>query len=175
MQVHIFSHADTYDRHAGRLGARLYARVVEDAAAEDLPDGARVLDVGTGPGRIPRALKAKRPEWTVDGVDIEPKMIEYARGRDPENRVTFTVGDVAALPYPDASFDLIVSSISQHHWADVEGGVRDLRRVIRPGGQVWIYDARFALGKALRAAQKSFDSVRKERKSLLIARLTARA
>src|SRR3954463_9711577 len=95
--THAFANAERYDRHAGRLGAKLYAKVVADAAASGLPDGARVLDVGTGPGRIPRALAAERPTWVIDGVDIEPRMIEYARGRDPEGRVTFTVGDVAAL------------------------------------------------------------------------------
>jgi ubiquinone/menaquinone biosynthesis C-methylase UbiE len=89
-------------------------------------------------------------------------MIEYARRQDPSHRVTFTVGDVAALPYPDATFDLIVSSISQHHWADVEGAVRDLRRVLHPGGRLWIYDVRFALGRARREAQKTFATVRKE-------------
>ncbi|MFF5291793.1 class I SAM-dependent methyltransferase [Paractinoplanes globisporus] len=179
--AHLFANAERYDRHAGRLGAKLYAKVVADAAAAGLPDGARVLDAGTGPGRIPRDLAARRPSWIIDAVDLEPKMIEYARQQDPDGRVTFTVGDVAALPYADATFDLIVSSISQHHWGDVEGGVRDLRRVLRPGGRLWIYDARWALRRALRAAGKTFDSVRKEPVSIghlpipLIARLTARA
>lgn len=179
--AHLFANAERYDKHAGRLGAKLYARVVADAAASGLPDGARVLDAGTGPGRIPRALAAERPAWTIDGVDLEPRMIEHARQQDPDGRVTFTVGDVAALPYPDATFDLIVSSISQHHWADVEGGIRDLRRVLRPGGLLWIYDARWALRRALRAAEKSFDAVRKENVTLgrwpipLLARLSARA
>jgi ubiquinone/menaquinone biosynthesis C-methylase UbiE len=177
----IFHNARRYDRHAERLGGKLYAKVVADAAASGLPDGARVLDVGTGPGRVPRALAAERPAWRIDGVDLEPSMIEYARSRDPEGRVTFMVGDVAALPYPDASFDLIISSISQHHWADVDGAIRDLRRVIRPNGQVWIYDVRFSLARALRAAEKTFDSVRKEPAPLtrrpfpLFARLSARA
>jgi ubiquinone/menaquinone biosynthesis C-methylase UbiE len=171
----LFHHAERYDRHAGRLGAKLYARVVADAAAVRLPDGAHVLDAGTGPGRIPRALAAERPTWVVEAVDLEPAMIEHARAQDRDGRVTFTVGDVAALPYPDASFDLIVSSVSQHHWADVDGAIRDLRRVLRPGGSLWIYDARFAMGRALRAAEKTFASVRRDNVNLLVARLAARA
>jgi ubiquinone/menaquinone biosynthesis C-methylase UbiE len=57
---------------------------------------------------------------TVDGVDLAPDMIEYARRAATDtglaDRLAFTVGDVAHLPFPDQAFDLIVSSISQHHW-----------------------------------------------------------
>ena len=159
-----FGNPARYDRHAGWLGRKLYARIVADASAAGLPAGARVLDVGTGPGRIPRSLAAARPEWVVDGVDLEPRMIEFARAQDGADRVTFTVGDVARLPFPDATFDLIVSSLSQHHWADVPGGIRDLRRVLRTGGRLWIYDFRFALYRATRAAEQAFGpaAVRRE-------------
>ncbi len=176
--MHTFTHPDRYDRHAGRLSHRLYRLVVTDALATGRPAGARVLDVGTGPGRVPRLLAAERPDWQVDGLDLEPKMIEYARTQDADGRVTFTVGDVAALPYPDASFDLIVSSLSQHHWADAPAGIRDLRRVLRPGGDLWIYDIRFLLRRARRTAEQSFSSVRRESVPLLrplIVRLSAHA
>lgn len=146
-----------YDRHTGPF-RKLHGRVAADAARAGLPDEARVLDVGTGPGRVARALATEHPQWTVDAIDLDPKMIAYARGRDPEGRVSFAVGDVADLPYPDATFDLIVTSMSQHHWTDVEGALRSLRRVLRPGGRLWIYDARFVLRRARRAAQVSFSS-----------------
>ena len=134
--------------------------MVADAAG--LPDGARVLDVGTGPGRIPRALAVERPAWRIDAVDLEPNMVEFARRQDPAGRVTFTVGDAAALPFPDATFDLIVSSLSQHHWADMPAAIGDLRRVLRPGGHLWIYDMRWALGGARRVAERNFSRVRRE-------------
>ncbi len=176
-----FTHADRYDRHAGRLAGKLYDRVVADAHATGLPTGTRVLDVGTGPGRVPRALAEAEPTWVVDGTDLSPQMIEFARRQDPGGRVTFTVGDVAALPYPDAYFDLIVSSLSQHHWSDVAGGLRDLRRVLAPGGRLWIYDVRWSLRRARRAAERLFPDVRREPVKFtswpfpLINRLTARA
>ncbi len=179
--VHPFTHPERYERHAGRLSGRLHARIVADAEASGLPAGARVLDVGTGPGTIPRALAEARPDWQIDGLDLEPRMIEYARSRDPGGRVTFAVGDVAALPYPDAGFDLIVSSLSQHHWSDVPGGIRDLRRILRPGGRLWIYDLRWLLYRATAAARQTFPSVRREPVPLfrvpvpLIARLSAQA
>jgi ubiquinone/menaquinone biosynthesis C-methylase UbiE len=145
-----------YDRHTHGFFGRLHTKVIADVVAADLPDGARLLDVGTGPGRIPRALAAARPGWTVEAVDLDPAMIDYGRQRDPDGRVTFTVGDVAALPYPDGSFDLVLTSLSQHHWTNVEGALGELRRVLRPGGRLWIYDARFVLRRATRAARTSF-------------------
>jgi ubiquinone/menaquinone biosynthesis C-methylase UbiE len=157
-----FRDAERYDRRAVHMGGKLYAKVVADVAGAGLPDGSRVLDAGTGPGRIPRQLAAAHPTWTVDGLDLEPRMIDYARAQDPAHRVTFTVGDVAALPYPDASFDLIVSSMSQHHWSDVDGAIRDLRRALRPGGRLWIYDVRWALRRARRTSEQIFETVRRE-------------
>jgi ubiquinone/menaquinone biosynthesis C-methylase UbiE len=150
-----FSDPAGYDRHT-RPFRKLHDRVVADAAAAGLAYDARVLDVGTGPGRIPRALAGEHPEWTVDALDLDPAMIAYARERAPSAGVSYAVGDVADLPYPDGSFDLIVSSMSQHHWTDVEGALRGLHRVLRPGGQLWIYDVRFVLRRAARAARVSF-------------------
>lgn len=157
-----FSRPDRYDRLTRPFFARLHARVVADVAAADLPAGSRVLDVGTGPGRLPLAIAAALPSVKVDAVDLSPRMIAYGRQQAHQagaaDRVTFAVGDVAALPYPDDIFDLIVSSMSQHHWADPHAGMRDLRRVLHPGGRIWIYDMRMALGCAHRAAQAALPT-----------------
>jgi ubiquinone/menaquinone biosynthesis C-methylase UbiE len=163
-----------YDKHT-RPFRKLHDRVVADAATAGLPDDARVLDVGSGPGRVARALAGEHPRWSVDGLDLDAGMIAYARKRDESSSVSFTVGDVADLPYPDGSFDLVVSSMSQHHWTDVEGALRNLRRVLRPGGRLWIYDVRFVLRRATRAARVSFgpSAVRVERVRALYARLEA--
>ena len=48
-----------------------------------------------------------------------------------------------SLPYADHSFDVVVSTISMHHWYELERPLRDLYRVLRPGGRLWIYDFRF--------------------------------
>lgn len=161
-----------YDKHT-RPFRKLHDRVVADVTAAGLPDDTRVLDAGTGPGRIPRAIADRQPRWAVDGLDLDPRMIAYAQERDHTQRVTFSVGDVADLPYPDDNFDLIVSSMSQHHWTDVEGAIRELRRVLRPGGRLWIYDVRFVLRRATRAARISFPSVRTQRIRAIYARLEA--
>jgi ubiquinone/menaquinone biosynthesis C-methylase UbiE len=179
-----FHHPERYDRLAHRWLRRLYARVAADVAAAGLPDGSRVLDVGTGPGRVPLAIATASPGLVVDGIDLAEEMIDHARRLTAHlgDRVSFAVADVARLPYPDASFDLVVSTLSQHHWRDVDGGLGELLRVLRPGGQIWIYDLRFALRRATVAARArrpggdvSRHTVRTGPFSLgLLARLTVR-
>jgi ubiquinone/menaquinone biosynthesis C-methylase UbiE len=179
-----FDHPDRYDRWANRLMHGLYERVAADVAAAGLHDGARVLDVGTGPGRVPLAIAQASPALRVEGLDLSAEMIAQARRNAADagldDAVRFTVGDVADLPYPDATFDLVVSTMSQHHWRDAAAGLRELRRVLRPTGRVWIYDLRFALGRAEAGARAAFSWPDLRRQSLrtgwlpvrLIGRLT---
>ena len=157
-----FDHPERYDRWANRFSRGLYERVASDVSGAGLADGSRVLDVGTGPGRVPLAIARVAPGLHVEGLDLSPEMVAAAGRNAAEaglgDRVAFTAGDVANLPYEDASFDLIVSTMSQHHWRDPAAGLRELRRVLRPGGQVWIYDFRLALGRAASAARAAFTS-----------------
>jgi ubiquinone/menaquinone biosynthesis C-methylase UbiE len=146
-------HPAQYSRFAGLLAGRLYRRVAADIGGLGLPAGARVLDVGTGPGALPLLVARERPDLQIDAIDVAPEMIAQARRADPAGAVTFEVADVARLPWPDATFDLVVSTISQHHWEDPAAGVAEVRRVLRPGGPAWIYDFRWALGRAQRAAE----------------------
>ena len=89
-------------------------------------------------------------------------MIEVAARRAEQeqlaSRVRFTVADLADLPLPDNSVDLIVSTASLHHWADVDAVIASLDRVLRPGGQLWIYDFRLAPARAVRAASRNLGS-----------------
>ena len=145
-------HAGWYDAVSGRLARPLYRRIAAEVAGAGLPDGATVLDVGTGPGRVPLLIAERCPELIVEGLDLSEEMIGRAMkgaigagiGRE---RLRYRVGDVAALPYDDASVDLVVSSLSLHHWTDVPAGLAEVRRVLRPDGQAWIYDVRAVLGR----------------------------
>ena len=158
---HLFMHSDGsmtgwfgdpehYERFATRLQRRLRTRVAADVAALQLPAGAHVLDVGTGPGRLPVEIARRSPQVRVTGLDVSPRMIEAATAAiEPGQQVTAEVGDVAKLPYRDGSVDLVVSTLSQHHWPDRAAALAELARVLAPGGRIWIYDLR----RALRTAQ----------------------
>ncbi|HEY2956691.1 MAG TPA: class I SAM-dependent methyltransferase [Actinomycetota bacterium] len=144
-----------YDRVAGLLLRRFHRRVAADVAAAT-PAGAAVLDAGAGTGRLLLALARGRPDLRLSGVDLEADMVALAernvRAAGLGGRVALQVGDVADLPYDDEAFDLVVSTLSMHHWADVEAAAGELARVLRPGGRLWIYDFRSAPGGRLAEA-----------------------
>ena len=145
-----FGDPEHYDRFATRFERRLRNRIAADVAALRLPAGAHVLDVGTGPGRLPVEIARRNPQVWVTGLDVSPRMIEAARAAiEPGQQVIAEVGDVGRLPYRDGSVDLVVSTLSQHHWPDPAAALAELSRVLAPGGRIWIYDLR----RALRTAQ----------------------
>jgi ubiquinone/menaquinone biosynthesis C-methylase UbiE len=137
--------ARIYDLVSRRVLRRVYRRLAADVAGV-APDRGAVLDVGTGPGVLLVELAARRPDLRLTGVDLSADMIAAAtRNLEPfAERARALVGDVTDLPFPDRSFDLIVSSLSLHHWDQPEAAVPELARILRPGGRVYIYDFPFA-------------------------------
>ena len=133
-----------YDVVMVRLTSRLYQRVIGDIAPV-LSEG-KVLDAGTGPGTLARDIARRLPRLQVYGIDLSEDMIrlarEHAKREQLEERAHFDSGNIAHMLYPDQSFDLVVSTISMHHWYEIEQPLRDLYRVLRPGGRLWIYDFR---------------------------------
>jgi ubiquinone/menaquinone biosynthesis C-methylase UbiE len=132
----------------------LYRGLAQDIVGA-LPHGARVLDVGTGPGVLLAELARSRPDVELVGVDLSPDMAALAAWHLAPygHRARALVGDVAALPLSGRSVDIVVSSLSMHHWADLDSAVTELARVLRPGGAVRIYDVwRAPFGKLVAAA-----------------------
>ena len=130
-----------YDVMARRFLRGLYRRIAEDLIIAAPMDSA-VLDVGTGPGVLLAEIARARPDLRVTGIDLSGDMVAAAERNISEfgERASVRVGDVADLPFGDRTFDLIVTSFSLHHWADVERAVPELARVLRPGGQLYVYD-----------------------------------
>jgi SAM-dependent methyltransferase len=135
-----------YDALGRLLLGQLYRRIAADVATV-APDSARVLEVGCGPGHLSVQL-AGQHRLEVTGLDLDPAMIARAQanadrtGNRGGRRPSFLVGDVAALTFPDGSFDLVVSTLSMHHWADPAAGLAEIGRVLRPGGRALIWDFR---------------------------------
>jgi ubiquinone/menaquinone biosynthesis C-methylase UbiE len=141
-----------YDLVARGPLRRLYRGLADEIAAS-APQGGTVLDVGTGPGVLLVELARRRPDLQLLGVDLSPDMAATARRNVAEfaDRVTITAADGAALPYPDDSVDLVVSTLSSHHWDHPDRVVDELARVVRPGGRVAIYDVPIAPFDAIEA------------------------
>ena len=174
-QRHHFANGEDYDRHAGRVFGGMYRQVAEDVALA-APSGGVVLDAGCGTGRLAVGIAARRPDLTVQGVDLEAGMVDAARRRaergDASDRVEFTVADLAGLPLSGDSVDLIVSTASLHHWTDVDAVIASLCRVLRPGGRMWIYDMRWVKDGGVRSAASRLDR-RVDRTLLRTGRLPA--
>jgi len=121
-------------------------RAMARTVVADLPPGGRLLDVGTGPGRLLLAIARLRPDVEAVGIDPSPDMVDraesHARAAGVGGRVTARVATAEDLPFPDSSFDVVVSSLSAHHWADPARGVVEQARVLRPGGHLWVCDLR---------------------------------
>jgi SAM-dependent methyltransferase len=136
----------TYDRLSRILMGGLFRGIAADVAAA-APAEAKVLEVGCGPGLLSIRL-ARSHGLQVTGLDLDRAMIDRATANtkaeawDDGAPPTFVVGDVAALPFPDGSFDLAVSTFSMHHWDDPAVGLREIARVLRPGGRALIWDLR---------------------------------
>ena len=132
----LISDAAAYDRLTGRLLGSFYSGIAADIAATTA-EGSSVLDVGCGPGHLTRRLAALGFDAT--GIDLDPAMIERAAARGDDG-ARYLAADVASLPFPDDAFDLVVSTLSMHHWDDAHAGLVEIGRVVRPHGRVVIWD-----------------------------------
>jgi len=142
--------AVAYDEMSRLVLGSLFRSVAADVAAvaeATAPDGARVLEVGCGPGHLSIRL-ARQHGLDMTGLDLDPAMIERARanavraGDGNERRPSFLVGDVASIPFSEGSFDLVVSTLSMHHWTNPTAGLAEIDRVLRPGARALVWDFR---------------------------------
>jgi SAM-dependent methyltransferase len=90
-----------------------------------------VLEVGGGPGELSERLRDELGA-DVSFVDLSPRMVELAR----ERGIDAQIGDVQALPFPDASFDVAVAAWMLYHVPDIDRGIAELARVLTPGGRL---------------------------------------
>jgi SAM-dependent methyltransferase len=111
---------------------RALHRLIFQVLDAELPDWREkeIVDVGCGTGAILNQLGNSGKNV---GIDLAPEAISFCRQRGLNN---VQQGDIHALPFPDASFDAVIcSSVLYHQWvSDVEGAVREMHRVLRPGG-----------------------------------------
>jgi ubiquinone/menaquinone biosynthesis C-methylase UbiE len=129
---------DFMDRHAAIRAAR--ADTLERMA---LMPGDKVLDVGCGLGGVTFPLaKITGPAGLVAGIDIKPAFIETANHRAAGRPgVEFRVGDAGSIPYPDDFFAAAHSERVFLYLTDRLAAIEEMKRVVRPGGRVWLLDA----------------------------------
>ena len=106
------------------------------AAEAVVRPGDRVLDACCGTGDL--AVACARLGGVVTGLDFAPRMLERARRKLPS--ATWVEGDMLALPFEDASFEASTVGFGARNVADLDGGLRELRRVLAPGGRVAVLE-----------------------------------
>ncbi len=112
----------------GRDGDARLAAELAQLAAGDL-----VVDIGCGPGVAAR--HAARQHAAVIGVDPAPVMLRVARALTRRADVRYVEGSAESLPLPDDSATVVWSIATVHHWRDIDAGLREVRRILRPGGR----------------------------------------
>jgi len=128
--------APVYDAMNRVMTAGLDRRWRAIALAETVRSGDRVLDACCGTGDL--AIGARRRGADVVGLDFSTAMLERARRKDAS--IEWVQGDALALPFEDASFDAATVGFGVRNVADLEAGLRELRRVLRPGGRLGILE-----------------------------------
>ncbi|HET7009441.1 MAG TPA: class I SAM-dependent methyltransferase [Anaerolineales bacterium] len=110
----------------------------------DLARGMRVLDLGCGTGTLTILAAQMHPGVDLTGIDPDPEVLSLARTKAERAgvRITWDQGSAARLPYPEASFDRVVSSLMSHHLTRAErlAAFHEVRRVLRPGGEFHLVD-----------------------------------
>jgi ubiquinone/menaquinone biosynthesis C-methylase UbiE len=123
----------------------IYRLFINDLAGQ-LLSGSHLLDVGTGPGYLLGHLIQTRPDLKLCGLDFSYDMIRRGRARQrvlpPQAQANWVVADACSLPFSAGVFDHVVASFSFHIWPCPVTGFKELRRILTPGGQAWIYELR---------------------------------
>jgi demethylmenaquinone methyltransferase / 2-methoxy-6-polyprenyl-1,4-benzoquinol methylase len=128
--------APVYDAMNRTMTAGLDRRWRAETARAVVSPGDRVLDACCGTGDL--AIAAQRAGGRVTGVDFSQRMLERARAKS--DAVEWIEADALALPFAEASFDAATVGFGARNLDDLEGGLRELRRVLRPGGHVGILE-----------------------------------
>jgi ubiquinone/menaquinone biosynthesis C-methylase UbiE len=132
--------ADGYDRRWARYNRASLAPLRPWIAGRDL---GRVVDVGCGTGNLlPFLIEAGARMQGYAGLDLSPGMLRVVmdKAREADLRTGFVAADAEKLPLRDASFDTAISASVLHYWDDVDAGLAQIRRVLRPGGRLLLVD-----------------------------------
>lgn len=107
----------------------------------NLSSDAVILDVACGTGELERLLAAENPHQHIVGVDLSEQMLAQARQKlHAFSHITFYLATVRSLPFPDHSFDAVISANSFHYFDDPLASLQEMRRVLKPSGRFVLLD-----------------------------------
>jgi ubiquinone/menaquinone biosynthesis C-methylase UbiE len=141
--------ASSYEK-ATRLVVESYYSHVADEITSSFTAGT-ILDLGTGPGYLPVEIARRKPEISIIGIDLSKKLIQMAQTNAAKagfsRQLRFEVGNSARLRFDNNTFDMVISTGMLHSLKDPGRVFKEVYRVLKSGGQAWIYDpAKVAAG-----------------------------
>jgi ubiquinone/menaquinone biosynthesis C-methylase UbiE len=139
-------------------GAKIYSNIVsvspimkdfyQEVTVEVLSklSSGKILDIGTGPGYVPIKIAENSDNLEIKAIDVSPAMVDIAAKNAQKSglsrRIEFRFGRAGSIPFSDGYFDLVISTLSFHHWANPEECLKEINRVLKNGGEAWIYELR---------------------------------
>lgn len=108
------------------------------------PTAGRILDAGTGTARIPVMLAQACPQWQIVAIDLAANMLKlgksHVQAAGLQNQIELALVDAKTLPYPSASFDMVISNSIVHHLPDPIPFLQEVQRVLKPCGGLLLRD-----------------------------------
>lgn len=147
---------------------RLQTLTVWDKEARNLGwfglrDGMSILEVGSGPGFVTEQLLTLCPKSRVTCVEIDPDLIgpaeRYLGSRGLEGRYVIVQGDVSEMDLPDDTFDFAYARLLFQHLGEPRGAMREIWRVLKPGGKLVINDIDIGLGEIVEPVNPEADAI----------------
>jgi ubiquinone/menaquinone biosynthesis C-methylase UbiE len=156
-QAHSFDDSAAYERFMGRWSRAVGTDFLDWLAS---PLCARWLEVGCGTGVFTELVLDMCSPETMIAVDSAQAQINHACHQPPAERATFRVADAQALPFADATFDIVVSALTINFIPDRHRALTEMRRVLSRGGLVagyiWDFEAEFSPSWPLRRGMRKF-------------------
>lgn len=139
-----------YDRYPNRIFAKWFRLIANDI--KDRKIHGVILDIGTGPGRLPIEIAKQVVNAQVVGIDLSEDMVKIAKRHADKaglaDRVKFKVASAYNTGFEDNSVDLVVSTAMIHHLKEPVRAFNEMYRILKLGSEAWIYDGRKDVTKA---------------------------
>jgi len=133
-----------FDRYPNRIFTKWFKRIASDIKNRGI--SGKILDIGTGPGRLPIEISKQVKNAKLFGIDMSPDMIKIARRNADKagvgNRVEFNIRTAYDTGFEDNSIDLVVSTGTIHHLSQPLNAFNEIYRILKRGGQAWLFDGR---------------------------------
>ncbi|MEJ2726819.1 MAG: class I SAM-dependent methyltransferase, partial [Deltaproteobacteria bacterium] len=134
--------ASLYEKAARLVVEDYYMGIAQEIA--DFLNAGLILDLGTGPGYLPIEIVKRSPQLHVVGIDLSRRLIKMAQSKafkaGLDDRLHFEMGNAARLTYHDNTYDMVISTGMLHVLRDPLQVLKESYRVLKPGGEAWIYD-----------------------------------